>query len=98
MAAHAIFEDQILDPARLEEYKALSGPLVTKYGGRYLARGGATTSLEGDWNPQGLVVLAFDTVEQARAWYDSPEYRAARAGARGRHADEGACHRGRLKE
>ena len=83
MAAYAIFEEQILDPSRLEEYKSLSGPSVTKYGGRYLARGGATTSLEGDWNPQRVVVLEFDTVEQAKAWYDSPEYQAARRAREG---------------
>ena len=40
MPAYAIFEEQILDPSRLEEYKSLSVPSVTKYGGRYLARGG----------------------------------------------------------
>ena len=83
MAAYAIFEEQILDPSRLEAYKSLSGPSVTKYGGRYLARGGTTTSLEGDWNPQRMVVLEFETVEQAKAWYDSPEYQAARRAREG---------------
>lgn len=35
--------------------------------------------LEGDWNPSRIVVLEFPTAEQAKAWIDSPEYRAARA-------------------
>ena len=83
MAAYVIFDEQILDPSRLEEYKSLAGPSIMKHGGRFLARGGATTSLEGDWNPQRMVLLEFDTVEQARAWYDSPEYREARRAREG---------------
>jgi uncharacterized protein (DUF1330 family) len=47
---------------------------VKAHGGRYLARGGATDVLEGDWDIDRLVVLEFPSMEQARAWYDSPEY------------------------
>jgi uncharacterized protein (DUF1330 family) len=83
MAAYVIFDEQIPDPSRLEEYKSLAGPSITKHGGRFLARGGATTSPEGDWNPQRMVVLGLDTGEQARAWYDSRECREARPAREG---------------
>jgi hypothetical protein len=43
-----------------------------------IVRGGATHLLEGDWAPPRLVILEFDPVEQAKRFYDSPEYRAAR--------------------
>jgi uncharacterized protein (DUF1330 family) len=83
MAAYVIFDEQILDPSRLEHYKSLAGPSITKLGGRFLARGGTITPLEGGWDPQRMVVLEFDSAEQARAWYDSPEYREARAAREG---------------
>jgi uncharacterized protein (DUF1330 family) len=45
---------------------------VQSYGGRFLTSG-KLTALEGD-APQRFVIIAFDNVEKARAWYDSPEY------------------------
>lgn len=47
MAAYVIFDEEILDPSRLEEYKGLAGPSITKLGGRFLARGGAITPWKG---------------------------------------------------
>jgi uncharacterized protein (DUF1330 family) len=51
---------------------------VAAYGGRFLARGGEVTPLEGGWEPRRLVMLEFPSVEQAQAWLDSPEYAPAR--------------------
>lgn len=44
-------------------------------------RGGAVTVLEGGWQPSRIVVLRFPSVEAARAFHDSPEYRRARGRA-----------------
>ena len=52
---------------------------VQKYGGRFLVRGGGVDSREGGWNPARFVVLEFPTMDQARRWYDSPEYAPALA-------------------
>ncbi len=41
-------------------------------------RGGALETLEGDWAPKRLTMLRFDSVARAKAWFDSPTYRAAR--------------------
>ena len=68
----------VTDPAQYEGYKALAGAAVAKFGGRYLVRGGAAHLLEGDWAASRLVILEFDSVEQAQRFYDSPEYQAAR--------------------
>ena len=76
--AYVIAQATVTDPERYERYKALAGAAVAKYGGRYLVRGGATHLIEGDWAPPRLVILEFDSVEQAQRFYDSPEYRAAR--------------------
>jgi uncharacterized protein (DUF1330 family) len=50
-----------------------------KYEGRYIVRGGKVETLEGDWTPKRLVVLEFPSVEDAKAWYDSPDYAEAKA-------------------
>jgi uncharacterized protein (DUF1330 family) len=47
---------------------------VEAHGGRYLARAGRTEKLEGDWLPRRLVILQFASMEQAKAWLDSPDY------------------------
>jgi uncharacterized protein (DUF1330 family) len=79
MAAYVLVDTEITDPAGYEEYKLRAKPIVESFGGRYLVRGGALSVLEGDWQPHRLVVLEFPDVETARRFYDSPEYRAARA-------------------
>jgi uncharacterized protein (DUF1330 family) len=84
MAAYVLVEVDVTDPEAYETYKTLAAAAVTTHGGRYIARGGATELLEGDVEPQRLVVLEFLDMDAARTWYHSPEYgeaRAARAGA-----------------
>ncbi len=79
MSAYVIVDIEVTDPAGYDEYKKLAPPTVALYGGRYIARGGQTAPLEGDWQPNRLVILEFPTVEQAKAWVNSPEYAPARA-------------------
>jgi uncharacterized protein (DUF1330 family) len=69
---------QVQDPVQYEEYKKLAAATVTAYGGRYVVRGGATETLEGDWSPSRFVVLEFPTVARAKEWWASDEYRPAR--------------------
>jgi len=78
MPAYLINDMEITDPQRFEEYKRLSPPTVAAYGGRFLARGGEVTPLEGGWQPRRMVILEFPSVAQAQAWLDSPEYAVAR--------------------
>jgi len=78
MAAYILVDAQVTDPAQYEHYRALAPAAIAKYGGRYLVRGGAATVLEGEWQPHRVVVLEFPTVDAAKRFYDSPEYREAR--------------------
>lgn len=78
MPAYVIVEIDVHDPVRYEEYKQLAAPTVAAYGGKYIVRGGKVETLEGDWSPKRLVVLEFPSVDQAKAWLNSPEYRDAR--------------------
>jgi uncharacterized protein (DUF1330 family) len=79
MPAYILVDCEVTDAVRYENYKKLAPPAIAKYGGRYLARGGAATPIEGDWRPGRIVVLEFPDVATAKRFYDSPEYRAARA-------------------
>lgn len=78
MPAYVINDMEVTDPQRFEEYKKLSPATVSQYGGRFLARGGRTQTVEGNWSPKRLVVLEFPNMEQAQAWIDSPEYAPAK--------------------
>lgn len=74
MAAYVIVDIDVTDPAGYEEYKKVAGPAVAALGGKYLARGGKTEALEGDWLPTRLVILEFESVERAKKWWHSAEY------------------------
>ena len=78
MAAYVIAHIDVKDPTRYEDYKKMVPPSLEKFGGRFIVRGGRTHTLEGDWAPKRFVMVEFPSVEQAKAWWDSPEYRAAR--------------------
>ena len=78
MPAYIIVETEISDPEQYEQYKAAAPAALAAYGGRYVARGGETAVLEGDWEPARLVVLEFPDLESAKRFYDSPEYGEAR--------------------
>jgi uncharacterized protein (DUF1330 family) len=79
MAGYIIADIEITDPEEYARYRALVPATLAPFGGRFLVRGGAHETLEGAWRPGRLVVLAFDSVERARAWYESETYAEARA-------------------
>ena len=79
MSAYIIVDIDIHDAAGLEEYRKQVPATITKYGGRFIVRGGKFEQLEGEWQPKRLVLLEFPSVEQARRWYDSEEYRPLKA-------------------
>jgi len=57
-------------------YQGAAGPTVIQYGGKLVMNSTKIDSADGGWNPAGMVVLEFESVEQARKWYNSPEYQA----------------------
>jgi uncharacterized protein (DUF1330 family) len=79
MPAYLIANVNVQDPATFEEYRQQVPATIAKHGGRYLVRGGRVERLEGSWNPTRLVVLEFPSMEQARRWYESDEYRGPKA-------------------
>jgi len=84
-SAYIIANVHVSDPTQYEEYKKFSSLAMQAHGAEVCVRGGAAKVLEGDWQPERVVVLKFPSVEKAQAFYDSPEY------ARARDAREGAA-------
>jgi uncharacterized protein (DUF1330 family) len=74
MPAYVLGEIEVTDPAGYEDYRKQVLAVVTKYGGKFIVRGGRVEPLEGGWAPQRIVALEFPSMEQAQKWYRSPEY------------------------
>jgi uncharacterized protein (DUF1330 family) len=82
-SAFIIADVTVQNPAQYEEYKRLSSIAMQAHGAEVCVRGGQVEVLEGDWAPGRVVVLRFPSREQARAFYDSAEYGAARIARKG---------------
>jgi uncharacterized protein (DUF1330 family) len=84
MAAYLVVDIGISNPTQFEEYKKLAPAAIAKYGGRYIIRGGAYEVLEGNWKPERVTIVEFESMEKGKEFYNSPEYQTAikaRAGA-----------------
>jgi uncharacterized protein (DUF1330 family) len=57
------------------EYRRQVLPLIERHGGRFIVRGGAHETLEGDWRPARLVIIEFPSMAVLKKWYGSPEYK-----------------------
>jgi uncharacterized protein (DUF1330 family) len=79
MSAFVVVQVDVKDPARYEAYKSMVPPSLQKYGGRFVVRGGQVHAMEGTWSPKRFVLVEFPSVEQAKAWWGSPEYAEAKA-------------------
>jgi uncharacterized protein (DUF1330 family) len=73
--AYVIAEVDVTDPATMQKYGEKVPETLAPFDHHYLVRGGKTQALEGE-PPKRVVVIAFDSAEKARAWYDSPAYEA----------------------
>jgi uncharacterized protein (DUF1330 family) len=79
MPAYVVVQVDVKDPVRYDDYKKMVPPSIEKFGGRFLVRGGRTHTMEGTWAPKRFVLVEFPNVEQAKAWWASPEYAEAKA-------------------
>lgn len=79
MTAYVLAEIEITNPEGYKEYTATVPATVARYGGRFLVRGGASETLEGEWPKMRRVLLEFPSVEAAKRWWDSPEYEKPKA-------------------
>jgi uncharacterized protein (DUF1330 family) len=74
MPAYVIADTDIRDHKTYDEYKRQVLPMIAKFGGRFIVRGGPHEVLEGQWRPHRIVVIEFPDMAAIKAWYNSPEY------------------------
>ena len=67
---------EVTDPQKFEEYRSKVPETISQYHGKYIVRGGAMETAEGEPLPSRTVILEFPSVEQAKTWYHSPQYQA----------------------
>lgn len=80
--AYVVAEIQVTNPTGYADYRALSTAAVAQYGGRFLVRGGQREQREGEDSTHNsgwrTVIVEYESMEKARAWYDSVEYAKAK--------------------
>jgi uncharacterized protein (DUF1330 family) len=82
-SAYVLANVEVTNPEQYEQYKKLSTIAMQVHGAEVCVRGGQVEVLEGDWSPKRVVLLKFPSMEKARAFYDSPEYQAAKDSRQG---------------
>ena len=79
MSAYVIFDVDIWDLKRYQEFMVKAKPALEAAGGRYLARGGKHKVIEGDWEPRRLVLFEFPSMAKAEEFYNSDLYQGYKA-------------------
>ena len=77
MSAYIIADIQVSDPVAYDDYRPLAAASIARFGGRFIVRGGKVDLLEGEPQPERIVVIEFPDVDTARRWYQSEEYQTA---------------------
>lgn len=75
MVVYMLAEIEVKDPETYAQYVAQARPLVERHGGRYLARTSRVLPVAGDWRPERILLLEFDSLEKLQACFGSEEYR-----------------------
>ena len=74
MPGYLIADITVTDQEGFDAYRKEVPDTIAKYGGEYVIRGGVGEAVEGDWNPNRIVVLKFESLARAKEWYNSEEY------------------------
>ena len=76
---YVIAQIKVTDPETYPAYVAMVQPIVEKFGGEFIVRGGRSESHEGTPPGDRNVVIRFPSFEAARDWYHSEDYAEAKA-------------------
>ncbi len=76
MSAFMLVEITVKDEARYADYMARIPPVIAKYHGRYVVRSSKVTPVAGGWTPDRIILIEFDTLDDLRACFRSPDYAA----------------------
>jgi uncharacterized protein (DUF1330 family) len=74
LAAYVIADINVLNRTSYDAYRQNTAVTLAAYGGKFLVRGGNADVIEGDWQPNRLVMIEFEDASKAREWLNSPAY------------------------
>ena len=74
---YVLLQVNVNDPEVFKKYPELSEKIISKFGGKYLFRGGEFEVLEGSWDFKRNVLVEFENISKAQEWYNSSEYQEA---------------------
>ncbi len=74
MSVYMIIDVAVKNRELYGQYVEQVRAIVEQHGGRYLVRGGSVTPLSGNWNPERIVLIEFETMQQLQGCFQSPEY------------------------
>jgi len=74
MTVYVILDIEVTDWDIFPEYRDKVGPVVEKYGGRFLTKGGEVTPLYGDWDVNRIVITEFPSKKHIKDYVESPDY------------------------
>jgi len=74
MSAYLIAVETVHDEAMFAEYRKHVIATLEAFGGRFVARGGKLTVLEGEWQHPRRMIIEFPSRESAEGWYKSAGY------------------------
>lgn len=76
MSAYLVANITVKDVEKMEAYATAAGPTLDAHGAEFIMEGTLAENLSGRWPVQGVALVRFPSVEAARTWYNSPEYKA----------------------
>ncbi|HYL36548.1 MAG TPA: DUF1330 domain-containing protein [Bryobacteraceae bacterium] len=74
MPAYLLVNVEVKDSTAYERYKHEVPALIRRHGGEYLVRGGKCEVIEGNWQPQRLVLFRFPNLQSIHAFFNDPDY------------------------
>lgn len=77
MTAYVILRIKVIDPEKLKDYQQVAPSIIEKYNGKILVRGGEVVTLEGSEENRRIVMIEFPSLEKAKEFYHSDEYKNA---------------------
>ena len=75
MAAYMMAKIEITDPVQYAKYVAATPGVIARFGGKFIARGGETVTLEGPEERRRVAIVEFPSLEKIKEFYNSPDYR-----------------------
>jgi uncharacterized protein (DUF1330 family) len=74
VSVYLIIEIEVKNRELYSQYVEKVPGVINKHGGKYLVRGGNVTPMMGDWKPERLILIEFDSADQIHGCFQSPEY------------------------